>query len=117
MDWGKYLGAVMASVNNQAEREEKEKEKEKLMGQRILISGVQLGLQMAHLKLSIRLLDGSVRPDEHPTKEDVLENARRQLKELQEIADEQFIGQSNNPIEEDVIVHQNLHASWIGQTE
>ncbi len=116
MDWGKYLGAIMADVNHRAEEKEKELEERKSMGQRILITGVQLGMMQAHLKLVITLLDGSKHPEDHPNNEDVLANARRELDSLEKISDEQWIGQSQNPIEEDVIVFQNLHASWIGQT-
>ncbi len=115
MEWGKFLGITMA-IAKLREEEEKELETMKLMGQRILITGVQMGLMLSALKLTIRLLDGSLHPDDHPTKEDVLENSRRQLEELKEIMETQFIGQSKNSIEDDVNDLMNLFASWCSKT-
>jgi hypothetical protein len=77
-------------------------EREKAMGGRYLVTGVQLGMIKAELKI---------------IQQSIGDNKLKSILEmLEEIHDDQFIGNSKGEMSEDTNDMRNLWASWCGET-
>lgn len=97
------------------------KQKEKQMGDRLVLSGTQVGMIIGSLRATKEVLEREL-PKDKVTKstliklQSVLKGTELMEKELISILQHQSIGRSENELNDDIHTLTNIFASWIGKT-
>lgn len=118
---GIKMQEMIDMVTNMRLKELEFKEMEKQMGNRILLSGTQVGMVIGCLRAVKEITEEIIPKTGIPKQiinkcESIYKSAELIEKEMLDCLKKQSVGHSSNPLEEDVQDIMNLFASWCSKT-